>query len=120
MLAELVVAFALVAGTGIGWWFGTRRTLMRLGPWNGLRLMKRSGDPLTGACVETRDAGRASRLSRRVYGREFRYIVRRFDEAGQITDDLRYTDPYAALDMHARLEQKPVQEGNGAAARLDS
>lgn len=115
-----MLELAIHIGAGLlcayaGWHVGTRRTLMQLAPWNSLRLMKVSGDALDGfGLVETRDAGRASRLSRLVYGREFRYIVRRFDSCGQVTEDFRYNDPHVALDMHTKLASEREKTNDAA------
>lgn len=83
-----------------GWWLGARRTMKRVPPWSALRLVKIDGE-VPDDYVETRDIGRANRVARAFFGRDFRYIVRVFHD-GAIVEDIRYVDPHDALDRHER------------------
>lgn len=90
-----------VAFTGTGYWLGVKHSVKRLPPWSSMRLVKRTGTP-PDDYIETRDTGRSSRLARLWFGRDFRYVVRRYIDA-EVVDDVRTRHVEHALEIHEKL-----------------
>lgn len=97
---EILGGAACVAG---GYWMGVKHSVRQLPAWSSMRLVKLTGERPDNY-VETRDTGRSSLPARLWFGRDFRYVVRRYVNA-EVVEDVRYRHVDEALKAHD--ESKP-------------